>query len=290
MNDDKFRRDFKGCQLSHTLQINESPDDEYVRHNKLDGVWYMSEKYDGLRAVWTGKDLITRTMKTFAYVPDWFRSKLGRTPFDGEIYIPNEPFTSLSISKKCDIIDNRWKKVKYLIFDTPMKNIKFEQRLKFLRTLKFECDFIQVINFQEVNLPREFGKVNEMFREVVARNGEGVMLIRASSGYEEGKRSKDSLKYKKDTEGQATIVSFHEGLGKYKGKLGKFKCRMPSGNTFFCGTGIDDELRDKYVFDKTVCVSAQDDAPKIGDAIRFSCLEIIDKTGIPRLGVYKGLM
>lgn len=288
----QFRKDFKGCQLSHSLPINFEPDVEYMNRYKLDGTWYMSEKYDGIRAIWTGNELITRSLRKFEYVPEWFCEilKEHRTPLDGEIYIPHEDFSqvsSLSIAKKCERIDEKWKKVNYLIFDIPCQDLTFEKRLKYMKTLDFDCDYITVINFEEVKFPKEFYKVNERFRKIVELKGEGVMLIKGDSMYEQAKRTKHSLKYKKEHEGQAVIISLHEGLGKYQGKLGKFKCRLPNGNTFFCGTGFDDDMREKYKFNKTVCLSVDENTPNVGDTIKFSCLELIENTGIPRLGVYK---
>jgi hypothetical protein len=31
------------------------------------------------------------------------------------------------------------------------------------------------------------------------------------------------------------------------------------------------------------------EVPKIGDIISYSCMEIIEKTGVPRMSVYRGI-
>jgi DNA ligase 1 len=257
--------------------------------------WYMSEKLDGIRAIWTGKELLTKSMRQFTYVPEWFLKKLPRgNPLDGELYIKDKPFSyfsSLSITKESPEVDDKWKEVKYYIFDMPISNVKFDDRLQRLtRMLALKRhDQIEIIEFKVLNDIRlEFQKVNDYFKEIIERNGEGVMLIKADSLYEP-KRSKNSLKYKKEHRGEAKIIEYHEGLGKYSGKLGKYKCELlDTHKTFFCGSGINDEIRNKYTFDKTKCVFVEDDAPKINDIISYSALEILP-SGVPRMAIFKAL-
>ena len=277
---------------------------EYNNTIGISGKWYMSEKLDGIRAIWTGSLLLTKSMRPFTYVPDWFIKRLPKgTSFDGELYIPGlnfQTFSSLSITKKSPEVDDKWKKVLYIIFDMPLVCIKFEDRLNRLKRLKmfsvskFMVPFVKIIEFKLLNdIRNEFFKVNNLFKEVLKKNGEGIMLIKADSMYE-SKRCKHSLKYKKEYRDEAEVISYHEGLGKYHKKLGKYKCKIPkTGKTFFCGTGLSDELRSMYHFDKTVCEYIDEDkpnlkVPKIGDIITYSCMEILP-SGIPRMSVFKGL-
>jgi hypothetical protein len=160
-------------QLSHTLPLTDKPTKEYITEHKLEGSWFISEKFDGIRAIWTGGELITRSWRTFNYVPEWFIKQLPiGIPLDGELYIPDVDFSyfsSLSVTKKCERVDEKWKKIIYLIFDAPMKNIQFQDRLSYLRKLKFKGNFIKLINFEKLNnIDREFQKINEKFKEVAA--------------------------------------------------------------------------------------------------------------------------
>ncbi len=290
--------DIKGPMLSHNLDINKNPTKEYFQKNKLGGSWYMSEKFDGIRAIWTGSQLLTRSLRPFTYVPIWFIKQLpmGKV-LDGEIYIPDVAFSyfsSLSVTKQCENVDSKWKKVKYLIFDYPIKNMNFEKRFHILKNIRFKGKQVELIKFDKLNeIQKEFDKINKKFEEVTEAGGEGVMLIRSNSQYE-SKRSRNSLKYKKEYTGEAVVTDLKEGLGKYRGMLGKLHCVLPNGKRFFCGTGFSDVERKMYHFDKTVCEMIEDDTdsikiPRIGDTISYSCMEIIDKTGVPRMSVYRGL-
>lgn len=287
-----------GPMLSHTIDINKNPTREYFQENKLGGSWYMSEKIDGIRAIWTGSQLLTRSLRPFTYVPIWFIKQLptGKS-LDGEIYIPEVAFSyfsSLSVTKNSQIVDDKWKKVKYLIFDHPVKNINFEKRLHILKNIKFKGKQVELVKFEKLNdIQKEFEKINKKFEDIVKNHGEGLMLIRSNSQYE-SKRSRNSLKYKKEYTGEAVVIDLKEGLGKYNGMLGKIQCRLPNGKRFFCGTGFSDIERKMYHFNKTVCEFIEEDKdfikiPRVGDTISYSCMEIIEKTGIPRMSVYRGV-
>lgn len=296
---DLNKRGIYGPQLSYTLPICTETTNDFFVKNKLYGTWYMSEKYDGIRAIWTGQELLTRSWRPFRFVPMFFIRQLPKNiPLDGEIYIPNDAFSnfsSLSVCLESENVINKWKRVKYLIFDTPVKDKTFEQRLNSLEKLKMRAQpNIEIVKFTKLkNIVRDFKLVNEKFNEIVKRKGEGVMLIRASSHYE-GRRSRDSLKYKKEYSGEATVVQLCEGIGKNYQRLGKLKCKLKNGKTFYCGTGFTDAERDMYQFDKNICINIKNDTniikvPRLGDTITYNCMEIIEKSGIPRMAVYKGL-
>jgi len=67
--------------------------------------WYLSEKYDGLRGIWTGKELVARPTKkdgvlkgkVFNYVPKWFINMLPPgVSLDGEIWMGRGRFQEVS--------------------------------------------------------------------------------------------------------------------------------------------------------------------------------------------------
>ncbi|MBF0451109.1 MAG: hypothetical protein HQK75_10430 [Candidatus Magnetomorum sp.] len=55
--------------------------------------WFMSEKLDGVRAYWTGKQLVSRAGNTF-HVPKWFTQNFPSVPLDGELWIYVTPSSS----------------------------------------------------------------------------------------------------------------------------------------------------------------------------------------------------
>lgn len=267
--------------------------------HKITDNWYISEKYDGLRAIWDGYDLYTRSMRKWSYVPQWFVDLLPvGIKFDGEILIPNcnfSDFSTMTIQHQCDELDEKWKKVVYMVFDYPLDNMEFHKRLELLKFyIPKENKTIKLVNFKKTN---DIQTIDNEFKKITKNGGEGIMLIKADSLYMEGKRPSHSLKYKKNQEGEATVIDILEGTGKYKSMMGKIKCQLSNGKTFLCGTGFTDKHRNMYHFDngnltlKTYNKNDENtiEVPKIGDTITYSCMEFTTKTGVPRMSVYKGI-
>ncbi len=65
--------------------------------------WWMSEKLDGVRGYWTGKELVSRSGNPF-HVPKWFTRNFPSTSLDGELWIGRQQFSELvSIVLETDI-------------------------------------------------------------------------------------------------------------------------------------------------------------------------------------------
>src|SRR2546423_5132211 len=94
--------------------------------------WWMSEKLDGVRAYWDGKQFLSRLGNRY-YAPDWFVDGLPEIPLDGELWIDRKKFQrTVSIVRRQDKSD-LWKEVRYLVFDAPAITGGFEGRLEFVR-------------------------------------------------------------------------------------------------------------------------------------------------------------
>ena len=57
--------------------------------------YLVSEKYDGVRALWDGQTLRSRAGNVIA-APAWFVAKLPKQPLDGELWIARGQFEKLS--------------------------------------------------------------------------------------------------------------------------------------------------------------------------------------------------
>ena len=78
----------------------------------------MSEKLDGVRAYWDGKQFISRLGNLF-HAPDWFVAGLPDVPLDGELWIGRKTFQrTVSIVRRQDKSD-LWKEVPFVVFDAP---------------------------------------------------------------------------------------------------------------------------------------------------------------------------
>jgi len=226
--------------------------------------WWMSEKLDGVRAYWDGKQFLSRQGNLF-HAPDWFVEQLPATPLDGELWLARKSFQrTVSIVRRQDKSD-LWKELKFLVFDAPAIQDVFERRQEFLR----DCWSGRPASFMDV-LPHERCRNLDHLRDELARieqlGGEGLMLRQPESRYEAG-RSSTLLKVKRFHEAEATVIDHLPGAGRHKGRLGALAVELPDGTRFSVGTGFSDAQRN--------------DPVAIGSMITFRYQELSDR-GVPR--------
>src|SRR3990167_1164853 len=111
--------------------------------------WMMSEKLDGVRAVWTGKELRSRRGNKFN-APEWFTAQSpAGIILDGEIYISRGAFQAVAgIVRKKTLIDDDWQSVRYCVFDAPECKGGFEARLKFCSEIMKGCESAEVVKHE----------------------------------------------------------------------------------------------------------------------------------------------
>jgi DNA ligase-1 len=211
------------------------------------GFW-MSEKYDGIRAVWNGKYFVTRNNKKI-FAPEWFYSSLPKSlVLDGELYSGENRFEQTSSTvRKHKPIDAEWKTIKYLIFDC-IESGTFEQRQKILKSNVSESNIIKIVKHKKISQKKQ---MNDFYKNVLKRKGEGIMLRLANSAYEQ-KRSKFLLKLKPQSDDEAIVIGIIEGNGKYVDKLGALLVRTASGIEFKVGSGFTDEERETLWSQNTI--------------------------------------
>ncbi|HMC88605.1 MAG TPA: DNA ligase, partial [Gemmataceae bacterium] len=94
--------------------------------------WWLSEKLDGVRAYWDGKQFLSRLGNLY-HAPDWFTAGLPDVPLDGELWLGRKQFQrAVSIVRRQDK-SQLWKEIRFLIFDAPSVDKEFEQRLRFVQ-------------------------------------------------------------------------------------------------------------------------------------------------------------
>src|SRR6476661_5413629 len=233
--------------------------------------WWMSEKLDGVRAYWDGKQFLSRQGNLF-HAPDWFVESLPRTPLDGELWIARKAFQrTVSIVRRQDKPD-LWKEVKFLVFDAPARKDPFERRLEFLADTLGRKPLAHAAHHPHDRC-RGLDHLREELARVEALSGEGLMLRQPGSAYEVG-RSATLLKVKTFKDAEATVVGHQGGTGKHKGRLGALLVRLTDGKEFAVGTGFTDKEREA--------------PPPVGSVITFRYQELSD-AGIPRFPSYVGI-
>jgi DNA ligase-1 len=230
--------------------------------------WWMSEKYDGLRGYWDGRNLWTR-QGNLIHAPDYFRAELPRDiALDGELWIGHGKFEETVSIVRSETPDVRWKRVHFMVFDAPQAKGAFEERMQFLRaTLPDGNQFVRIV--AQTRCEGAAQLIAERDR-VVRSGGEGVMLRQPGSAYESG-RSGTLLKVKPYDDAEATVIAHEPGQGKFAGKLGALHVRTDDGREFSIGSGFTDAQRES--------------PPPVGTVITYR-FEGLTAKGLPRFPSY----
>jgi DNA ligase-1 len=226
--------------------------------------WWVSEKLDGVRAWWNGKQLLSRNGNPL-HAPAWFTICLPDMPLDGELWIERKAFQRTVSIVRSQNAGQAWLDVRYQVFDAPAVDAPFEERLEAAKQAvygrgaehvgvhyHFECQGMD-------HLRRKLDKVE-------ALGGEGLMLRQPRSPYEAG-RSNTLLKFKRFHDAEARVLEHLPGSGRHKGRLGALLVELPSGIQFHVGTGFADAQRNS--------------PPPVGSFITFRYQELTDG-GVPR--------
>ena len=203
--------------------------------------YWISEKYDGVRAYWNGQQLLSRAGNVIR-APGWFTSPLPAEPLDGELWLSRGMFDQLSgIVRRQNVVDQDWLEIKYMVFDLPGNGSVFDQRIEILKEMINEINtpFIQLVK-QEKILSHDL--LIQKLDEVVDKGGEGLMLHLGSSTYK-NYRSDNLLKLKKFFDAEAVVIEHLPGKGKYKGMLGSILVETSDKKRFKIGSGFSNAER-----------------------------------------------
>jgi DNA ligase-1 len=226
--------------------------------------WMMSEKLDGIRAIWDGKTLHTRN-NHIIHAPDWFVKHFPPFSLDGELWTKRGEFEKIQSIVLDDKPTEAWREITYNVFEVPHAKGNFLERLalvkpyhdSYLKTIKqIKCrDKIDLLSF---------------LKEIEAKGGEGVIVKNPQLAYFGG-RSKEILKVKSFKDMEGVVIGYREGKGKYKNQLGSLRVRLENGVEFNLGSGFSDIERKS--------------PPNIGDIITFKYYGLT-KQGKPKFASF----
>lgn len=203
--------------------------------------WWMSEKLDGMRGYWTGKELLSRSGKIIQ-APVWFTEHFPPTPLDGELWLGRQQFSQLMSIVRSKTPDKRWKNVKFMVFDAPQMSGTFEKRLAYVKNWLERHPHPYVRVLEQIVCQNE-AHLLRILAENQAAGGEGLMLRKPQSAYHVG-RSSDLLKVKRFDDAEATVIRHLPGSGKHQGRLGALLVELNNGIQFAIGTGFSDQERE----------------------------------------------
>ncbi len=231
--------------------------------------YWVSEKYDGVRAIWNGKQLVSRGGNIY-HAPTWFTQDFPKKKLDGELWIARQSFEKVVSTVRDKTPDDAaWKQIKFMVFDMPELPTSFDDRLVEMKKT------IESLNTPWVKMVRQWKVTShpELMKELkaITKSGaEGLMLHKGSSVYK-GKRSGDLLKVKPYEDAEAVVIKHIDGQGKYSNMLGAMIVEMPDGARFKIGSGFSDAERQN--------------PPEVGKTVTYQ-YRGKTKNGIPRFATF----
>lgn len=206
----------------------------------LDGYW-VSEKYDGVRGYWDGRQLRTRGGTPVA-APAWFTSPLPAVPLDGELWAGRGRFElTVSTVRSETPNDTAWREIRFMVFDLPAQPGDFDARLAALRKLLPITAAPWVVPVAQQRATTHEA-LQALLDKTVKLGGEGLMLHRGGAPYR-GERNTDLLKFKPYDDAEARVVGHTAGQGRHAGRLGALIVETPQGRRFKLGGGFTDAER-----------------------------------------------
>lgn len=237
-----------------------------VATSDIDPARYLvSEKLDGVRAFWNGKQLYFRSGNPIN-TPRWFIDKLPKRPLDGELWLGRGRFDELSGELRATVpTPGFWRNVRYMIFELPPQSCCAQAACPPRVSIEAACDadfstryqamqrLLAAAKFPQLQVleQRHFvsnKQLRDWFDQQLAGGAEGAMLHLASAPYQSG-RSDVLLKLKPLHDTEAIVLGYVPGKGRLAGLMGSLRVQTEAsswfaqGIEFRLGTGFSDAQR-----------------------------------------------
>ena len=164
---------------------------DYAAGQRIAG-WLVQEKFDGLRCLWTGTELVSRNGERF-HAPAWFTAGLPvGIPLDGELYAGVGSLGRISnlLARHKSGKDVDWQGVRFMVFDAPTVHGSFAERASFLRGI--DARHTEIVATLAVE---SLTKLRVALKRLHKAGGEGFILRDPSAPYVAG-RTGTVLKFK----------------------------------------------------------------------------------------------
>ena len=231
--------------------------------------YLVSEKLDGVRALWDGQHLRFRSGRLI-HAPAWFTAPLPAHALDGELWMGRQSFDRLSAAVRREVpLDAEWKAITYQVYELPGGEGSFSARVAALQASAAQAalPWLQVVPQLRVE---DHAALKRKLDQIVRAGGEGLMLHRADAVWQTG-RSDVLLKLKPQPDAEAIVVGHTPGQGKYQGMLGALIVMTPEGRRFRLGTGFTDAQRR--------------DPPAVGSTVTYRYRDFTS-TGLPKFASF----
>jgi DNA ligase-1 len=201
----------------------------------------VSEKYDGVRAVWDGQVLRFRSGRMIA-APAWFLAALPAMPLGGELWMGRGQFDLVSGAVRRTVPDDaQWRELRYMVFDAWGLSEPFAQRVgRLAQAISAVAQpWLVPVTHDAVETAQA---LQARLQQVVAQGGEGLVLHRADALWRSG-RTEALYKLKPEPDEDGQVVGHLPGQGRLQGQTGALLMQTPQGQRFALGAGLSDALR-----------------------------------------------
>lgn len=231
--------------------------------------YLVSEKLDGVRALWDGRVLRFRSGAVVA-APRAFLDRLPPQPLDGELWFGRGRFEALSgLVRRAHPDDGAWQAVQFQVFELPSQGGRFAERAAALQAICRQVAWPQLRALPQTAVA-DRAALQRRLDAVLAAGGEGLVLHRADAPQASG-RGPWLYKHKPLHDAEAVVLAHLPGQGRLAGRLGALRVRSDGGARFDIGTGFSDADRAH--------------PPAVGQRITFSHRGLTAQ-GVPRFASY----
>ena len=226
--------------------------------------WVMSEKLDGIRAYWNGKNLYSKN-GNIINAPIWFLKDLPNFELDGELWTKRDDFENIQSIVLDKNPSKQWEEISYNIFEVPSQKGSLFERLNILN------EYLKISSSKHLKIIKQIHIKNKKhldsyLNEIIDKKGEGLILKNYTKNYFTG-RSENYLKVKKFYDDEAKVIGINlNNKGKFKSLKVIFK-----NKTFNIGGGFS--KKEKL------------NPPKIGDIVTFKYYSFT-KNSIPKFASF----
>lgn len=231
--------------------------------------YLVSEKLDGIRAIWDGHQLTTRKGHRI-HTPQGYTKDWPTVWLDGELWAGRQQFSKVQHT----VLDQTpnakaWQEVHYYVFDAPSSGRTFAQRARYYQSNLEALSLPHLKAIEQREIPSNQA-LYEWLNDVVGQGGEGLVLHRKDAEFKDG-RSNALLKLKPYMDSEAIVVGYTQGKGKYQGLVGALVVKLKNGTRFRLGSGLSDAQRAN--------------PPKVGEVVTFT-YQGFTQNGIPRFASF----
>lgn len=216
--------------------------------------WYMSEKLDGIRAYWNGKELLSKNGNKI-YAPSSFTKEFPPFELDGELWTKRDDFESIQNIVLDTNPSSKWEKITYNIFEVPNEKGNFDKRLEKIKSW-LDKNPNKIIKIIPQLICKNETDLNIYLKELLDKKAEGIILKNPNLEYFTG-RSENILKVKKFYDDEGLVIGLNYSKN---GEFKSLKLKLNNGIIFNLGGGFSDTQRKE--------------PPKIGNIVTFKYYDL----------------